>query len=102
MWVRQRRAATLNAGVFDGGPGGARRAAPSNPSAGVSRKKVREPQIHVPLYVGLNSNPRQKEMWVRQRRAAAASARQGDPERSEWARRAAPSNLSAGKHQVNQ
>jgi hypothetical protein len=39
--VRQlRRQAKLNAGVFDGGPGGARRAAPSIPSAGKSTMKT--------------------------------------------------------------
>src|ERR1039457_4766611 len=43
------------------------------------RKKVRVPQNYVPLHVGLNSNPRQKEMRVRQRRAARDKLRKDKP-----------------------
>src|SRR5580700_1497221 len=53
------RQAELNAVVFDGGPEGARRAAPSNPSAGKPlQKKLNNAATHGPLD-GVNSNPRQ-------------------------------------------
>jgi hypothetical protein len=52
----------------------------SNPSRGANFKKIPFEADPVPRLVGTNSNRRQTNKPVRRRRAAAAIARQGDPE----------------------